>query len=205
MVLYTSGLIDRNGESVSKLVGLYMGYLYSGGGYIRWFTVSSQILQEPAIISFSQNVSLQVTRDKSPRLNTTSGYNICFNFELNTILTCAANLWLDIQKLFPSPCFAIQSFVSFYPYIGHRLNATVHIGLYAGHEIDCAIQCVHNTCCRSVNYRKSLRYDGEENCELLHAVVSEQRENLKEHELYDYLILNEPSRVSNHQTNFFYL
>ena len=178
---------------------------YIRGAYIRRFTVSSQILHEPAIISFLQTFSLQVTRKELPRLTTASVYNICFNFELNTILTCVAIVWSVIQKLFPTPCFSIQSFVSFYSNIGYRLNATVHMKLYAGHEIDCAIQCVRNTCWRSVNYRNSLRYDGEENCELLHAVVSEQRENLKEHEMYDYLILNEPSRVSNHQTNFFYL
>jgi hypothetical protein len=49
--------------------------------------------------------------------------------------------------------------------------------------------------CRSANFRKSC--GGEENCELLKAVHSEEpAESLKKDEHFDYYILLQPERVS---------
>ena len=57
------------------------------------------------------------------------------------------------------------------------------------------MQCMLQEKCRSANFRKSC--GGEENCELLKAVHSEEpAESLKKDENFDYYILLQPERVS---------
>ena len=53
-----------------------------------------------------------------------------------------------------------------------------------------------NESCRSANFRKTDNCQGQENCELLKAVDSEEPENLKEDNNFDYYILLQPHRVS---------
>ena len=80
--------------------------------------------------------------------------------------------------------------------LGQRLNTTVYKHLTALSEFDCGAHCYHNTCCRSVNFRKIHWYDGRENCELLSSVVWEEPNNLKENAIYDHLVMVQPQRVS---------
>ena len=57
------------------------------------------------------------------------------------------------------------------------------------------MQCMLQEKCRSANFRKSC--GGEENCELLKAVHSEEpAESLKKDDNFDYYILLQPERVS---------
>ena len=86
--------------------------------------------------------------------------------------------------------------------LGHRLNATVHKTLHAWHDVDCVVRCLDDTCCRSVNYLKTLDFDKEEddnkdNCELLHDAAGFGKNNsLLRNGDYDYFILKNPGRVS---------
>ena len=84
------------------------------------------------------------------------------------------------------------------------MNTTVHKKLRVGHEIECIVMCVNDTCCRSLNFLKTLRLDENENkdnCELLHdAVVTGKKQNLLSIDVnYDYFIMNKPERVSIHK------
>ena len=81
------------------------------------------------------------------------------------------------------------------------MNTTIQKKIHAWHDIDCVVRCVDDTCCRSVNFLKTLDLDEEENkenCELLHdAVVSGNNYNLIQiDDNYDYFILHKPARVS---------
>ena len=88
--------------------------------------------------------------------------------------------------------------------LDHRLNATVHKKLHAWHDVDCVVRCLDDTCCRSVNYLKTLDFDKDEddnkdNCELLHdAVVSGKKDSLPRNHDYDYFIMENHNRVSMH-------
>ena len=81
------------------------------------------------------------------------------------------------------------------------MNTTMQKKIHAWHDIDCVVRCVDDTCCRSVNFLKTLDLDEEENkenCELLHdAFVSGNNYNLiQTDDNYDYFILHKPARVS---------
>ena len=82
------------------------------------------------------------------------------------------------------------------------MNATVRIKLHASHDVDCVVRCLDDTCCRSVNYLKTLDFgtdedENKDNCELLHdAVVSGKNDSLLRNDDYDYFILKNPERVS---------
>ena len=88
--------------------------------------------------------------------------------------------------------------------LDHRLNAAVRNKLHAWDEVDCVLRCLDDTCCRSVNYLKTLDFgkeenDNKDNCELLHdAVVSEKNDSLLRNHDYDYFIMENPERVSIH-------
>ena len=88
--------------------------------------------------------------------------------------------------------------------LDHRLNATVHKKLQAWHEVDCVLRCLNDTCCRSVNYLKTLDFgkeedDNKDNSELLHdTVVSGKNNSLLRNDDYDYFIMEKPERVSIH-------
>ena len=59
------------------------------------------------------------------------------------------------------------------------------------------MQCLlKNESCRSANFRKTDNCEGFENCELLKAVDSDEPENLKKDDNFDYYILLQPHRVS---------
>ena len=88
--------------------------------------------------------------------------------------------------------FCICSF-----YTGHRLNTTVINYVHATSGVDCIMQCLlKNESCRSANFRKTDNCEGYENCELLKAVDSDEPENLKKDDNFDYYILLQPHRVS---------
>ena len=82
------------------------------------------------------------------------------------------------------------------------MNATLHKKLQAWHEVDCVLRCLNDTCCRSVNYLKTLDFgtdedDNKDNCELFHdAVVSGRNDILLQNDDYDYFIMENPERVS---------
>ena len=86
--------------------------------------------------------------------------------------------------------------------LDHRLNATVHKKLQAWHEVDCVLRCLNDTCCRSVNYLKTLDFgkeedDNKDNCELLHDAAGFGKNNsLLRNGDYDYFILKNPESVS---------
>ena len=111
---------------------------------------------------------------------------------------CAA--FLGIYN--PTLCHPIKFLLNIFLPLGHRLNATVHKKLHAWHDVDCVVRCLDDTCCRSVNYLKTLDFDKEEddnkdNCELLHdAAVSGKNSSLLRNNDYDYFILKNPERVS---------
>jgi hypothetical protein len=67
--------------------------------------------------------------------------------------------------------------------------------VHAESGVNCIMQCMLQEKCRSANFRKSC--GGEENCELLKTVDSEEpAESLKKDENFDYYILLQPERVS---------
>ena len=82
---------------------------------------------------------------------------------------------------------------------GYRLD-TVKMTKYihAKSGLDCILQCVlQEILCRSVNFRNPLTSGGEENCELLKTVDSEEPPgSLKKDENFDYYKLLQPERVS---------
>ncbi|XP_028417722.1 uncharacterized protein LOC114542175 [Dendronephthya gigantea] len=84
---------------------------------------------------------------------------------------------------------------------GRRLNATVLTSCYTQSAAKCVLQCSNEPCCRSVNYHKTS--SGEcliENCELLHAISTENPQYLVEDKDFDYFILlPQPEREFNCQ------
>ena len=77
------------------------------------------------------------------------------------------------------------------------MNTTVIKYVHATSGVDCIIQCMlKNKSCRSANFRKNGNCEGQGNCELLKTVHSEEPENLKEDNNFDYYILLQPHRVS---------
>ena len=80
----------------------------------------------------------------------------------------------------------------------------MHKKFQAWHEVDCVLRCLNDTCCRSVNYLKTLDFGKEEdvnkdNCQLLHdAAVSGKDDSLLRNDDYGYLIMENPERVSIH-------
>ena len=80
----------------------------------------------------------------------------------------------------------------------------MHKKFQAWHEVDCVLRCLNDTCCRSVNYLKTLDFGKEEdvnkdNCQLLHdAAVSGKDDSLLRNDDYDYFIMENPERVSMH-------
>ena len=88
--------------------------------------------------------------------------------------------------------------------LDHRLNATLHKKLHALYDVACVEKCVDDTCCRSVNFLKTLGLDGKkngDNCELFHdAVLTEERYNLSRNDNYDHFTLNSPLKVSIHNS-----
>ena len=105
------------------------------------------------------------------------------SFNANGKFSYAHSYWL-----FPD-------FASFYT--GHRLNTTVINYVHATSGVDCIMQCLlKNESCRSANFRKTDNCEGFENCELLKAVDSDEPENLKKDDNFDYYILLQPHRVS---------
>ncbi len=80
---------------------------------------------------------------------------------------------------------------------GYRLDTKVIKYVHAESGVDCIIQCMlQDKSCRSANFRKTVTCGGNENCELLKAVDSEEPGSLKQDENFDYYILLEPDRVS---------
>ena len=72
--------------------------------------------------------------------------------------------------------------------------------LHAPHDVACVEKCVDDTCCRSVNFLKTLGVNGRtngDNCELFHdAVVIAENVSLSRNDNYDYFTLIRPLRVS---------
>ena len=79
---------------------------------------------------------------------------------------------------------------------GFRLNTTVYAKKTTGHWVDCAIECVKDSCCRSVNYKTIITAGNEENCEMLHNLVyNTSDDQLKENGTYNYIFFNSPMKV----------
>ena len=70
--------------------------------------------------------------------------------------------------------------------------------------VDCILQCLlQDKSCRSANFRKTPTCGGQENCELLKTVDSEEPAgSLKKDKNFDYYKLLQPERVST-VTNLF--
>ena len=61
-------------------------------------------------------------------------------------------------------------------------------------KIECVMECVTEPCCRSVNYRKTLKNSS--NCEMLHNVLCVKSEKeLESNSSYDYVYLTNPKKV----------
>ena len=59
--------------------------------------------------------------------------------------------------------------------------------------IACVIECAKESCCRSINYKKTLSLQNEPNCEMLHDVVNSTSQKFLERNCsYDHVhILNQ--------------
>ncbi|CAB4026353.1 Hypothetical predicted protein [Paramuricea clavata] len=80
----------------------------------------------------------------------------------------------------------------------HRFNGSLLVRLRAFSGPGCVLHCLHNECCRSVNYWKTGMSSAEtENCELLHVLATDHPEYLIEDINYDYYILVQPVRPRN--------
>ena len=101
-----------------------------------------------------------------------------------------------------SAVFSFKILLHIFLPLDRRLNATLHKKLHAHHDVACVEKCVDDTCCRSVNFLKTL--DGkkdEKNCELFHDVVPPAESySLSRNDNYDYFTLNIPLRVSIHNS-----
>jgi hypothetical protein len=63
--------------------------------------------------------------------------------------------------------------------------------------IVCVIECAKESCCRSINYKKTLSSQNEPNCEMLHDVVnSTTQEFLETNSSYDHVHLLNPEKVN---------
>ena len=79
---------------------------------------------------------------------------------------------------------------------GFRLNTTVYAKIATSDWADCAIECVRDPCCRSVNYKTLITAGNEENCEMLHNLVYNTSDDLlKKNGTYNYIFLNSPMKV----------
>ncbi len=58
------------------------------------------------------------------------------------------------------------------------------------------MECATETCCRSINYKKTVSLLNEPNCEVLHDVVDDTSEKMLENNSsYDYVYLVNPEKV----------
>ena len=80
----------------------------------------------------------------------------------------------------------------------------MHKKLYALYDVACVDKCVHDVCCRSVNFLKTLDLEGKtngDNCELFHdTVLTAERCNLSRNDNYDHFTLNTPLKVCIHNS-----
>jgi hypothetical protein len=62
---------------------------------------------------------------------------------------------------------------------------------------ECILDCLNNSCCRSVNYNKqNISSENKTNCELLHNVVSDQPGQWKYDENFDHYYLLNTDKVT---------
>ena len=113
-------------------------------------------------------------------------------------------LFIDNYVIYNSTFFSFIIFLQIFLPLDHRLNATLHKKLHALYNVACVEKCVDDTCCRSVNFLKTLGLDGKkngDNCELFHdAVLTAERYILSRNESYGHYTLSSPLRVSIHNS-----
>ena len=101
-----------------------------------------------------------------------------------------------------SRCIYVND-ISTYCALDHRLNTEVLTKVFVNSGIECVLQCLDDGCCRSVNYRKKCLNPSDENCELLHILASEMKEEFESNKDYDHYILLEPKRVISNYLQYF--
>ena len=124
------------------------------------------------------------------------------SFKISRFTKISRSLSITLGMQYTTLFHPIRILLNIFPPLGHRLNATVHKKLHAWHDVDCVVRCLDDTCCRSVNYLKTLDFDKEDddnkdNCELLHdAAGSAKNSSLLRNDDYDYFILKNHEKVS---------
>ncbi len=89
-------------------------------------------------------------------------------------------------------------FISYSP--GLRLNVTVLKKAVVSRWIDCVMECANESCCRSINYKRTVSLQNEPNCEMLHDVLDDISEKMLENNSsYDYVYLVNPEKVTIYQ------
>lgn len=80
-------------------------------------------------------------------------------------------------------------------YLDTRLISAALESVVVHSGMECILKCLRNDCCRSTNYKKKRCNESEPNCELLHSLASERKDNLESNEAYDHYILLQPETV----------
>ena len=100
------------------------------------------------------------------------------------LVVCIIFIFLDLDIIF----FIISGF---------RLNTTVYARIAAADWSVCAIECVKDSCCRSINYKTIITARNEENCEMLHNLVYNTSDDLlKKNDTYVHIFFNSPMKVN---------
>ena len=72
-------------------------------------------------------------------------------------------------------------------------------------QIDCVMECSFESCCRSINYKKTTSFQNEPNCEMLHNMAYNTSENLLEKiSSYDHVYLETPEKVQKFINELYY-
>ena len=79
--------------------------------------------------------------------------------------------------------------------LGFRLNDVLLQTRKVSSKLECVVSCVHDPCCRSVNYKDKPECAEESECELLHNTVYNTSRELKRNFSYDHISLDKPVKV----------
>ena len=83
----------------------------------------------------------------------------------------------------------------FFGLLGSRLKSDILKTLKTIARMVCVMSCAHDTCCRSVNFKRNSVHKEFGDCELLHNVKNSSSSELEKHEMYEHIPLFDPRKV----------
>ena len=79
--------------------------------------------------------------------------------------------------------------------LGSRLKSEILKTVKTIPRIHCVLNCSHDQCCRSVNFKRSSVQKEIGDCELLHDVKNSSSSELEKDEMYEHIPLFDPRKV----------